>query len=131
MAKKKATKKKKAEPAKGKAKPQGPRSEPLPGMGQVTNRRLNNLCEAIGQERDTMNTARKEEQGLIAAALTEMHDKGLTVYKFAGVELTRVPGSEKLRVRVVKDTGNAEVETGRTTSDNADDSEASDLGDGD
>lgn len=33
----------------------------------------------------------------------------VTVYKHAGIELARMPGAEKLRVRVTKETGDAQV----------------------
>lgn len=40
-----------------------------------------------------------------------MHNKNLTSYHHAGVELVRVPGAEKLRVRIVsKDKASAENE---------------------
>lgn len=76
---------------------------PLPGMAQVRNGRLDNLCEAIGEDRRTMASASADEQGSIQAALREMSSKGLSTYKHAGVELAFVPGKDKLRVRLTKD----------------------------
>ncbi len=38
-----------------------------------------------------------------------MHIHDVTIYKPAGIELARVPGAEKLRVRLVKEEGNAQV----------------------
>ena len=84
-----------------------PRSQPLPGMEQVRAVALDRLCEGIGECRDQINTARQEETGLIQSALQTMVKKNLTVYKHAGIELARVPGAEKLRVRVVKEQGDA------------------------
>jgi hypothetical protein len=87
-----------------------PRSQPLPGLEQVRNGKLDNLCEAIADVRGTMNTAKQEEIGFVRAALQAMVAKGVTVYKHGGVELARVPGAEKLRVRLVKEQGDADAE---------------------
>lgn len=85
----------------------GERSQPLPGMEQVRSKRLDNLCESIAEHRATMNAARTEEQSDISAALHEMQKKGIHTFKHNGVELARVPGAEKLRVRLTKDHGDA------------------------
>ncbi len=79
-------------------------------MEQVRSRKLDNVCEGIGDERQRMNEAKSEEQGLIQAALQEMQRTGIQVYKHGGVELARVPGAEKLRVRLTKDQGDAGAE---------------------
>lgn len=93
------------EPAK-----RGARSQPLPGMEGVRSKRLDNLCESIGEHREKMNAARTEEQSDIVAALQEMQKKKISVYKHGGVELARVPGAEKLRVRLTKEQGDADVD---------------------
>ncbi len=110
MAKKKPAKKVKAaaknEYVSRKAKKRGkpaPRSQALPGMEQVRNRQLDRACESIGESRDAMNRLRKEEADDLRMALREMHDKKVTVYRHAGVELVRVPGEEKIRVRTTKE----------------------------
>lgn len=90
----------------------GPRSQPLPGMENVRAGALDNLCEGIGDCRDTMNVASVEEKKLIASALKQMQKRNLSVYRHARVELARVPGAEKLRVRVTKEEGDASVEAG-------------------
>lgn len=79
-------------------------------MEQVRNRRLDNLCESIGDARETMNGAKQQEQSDIQAALQVMQRDGLQVYRHARVELSRVPGAEKLRVRLTKEDGDAGVE---------------------
>ena len=79
-------------------------------MEQVRSRALDNLCEGLGDARDTMNRAKVDEQSLIQSALQTMQQKGITVYKHARVELARVPGAEKLRVRIVKEDGDAGAE---------------------
>jgi hypothetical protein len=96
------------------------RSQPLPGMEQVRDQRLDNLCEAMADHRRVMNAARVEEQGDIATALQHMVKKGISVYKHGGIELARVPGAERLRVRLTKEQGDAD----------ADDLETGDAGGG-
>jgi hypothetical protein len=95
-------------PAKRRGRPPGARSQPLPGMDQVRNGRLDGLCEGIAEQRRVMNQARQDEQADITAALPEMQRKGITAYKHGGVELVRVPGAEKLRVRLTKEQGDAD-----------------------
>lgn len=72
-------------------------------MESVRNGRLDNLCEAIAEDRRTTSAARADEQGSIQSALREMKQKNIGAYKHAGVELSFVPGADKLRVRLTKD----------------------------
>ena len=65
-----------------------------PGAGLPSGTGLD-LCEAVHAE------------AKIAAALQRMVVKGQHVYVHGGVELARVPGAEKLRVRLVKEQGDA------------------------
>ena len=90
----------------GKAR-KGPRSQALPGMEQVRSQRLDNICESIVEERTRMNKAKTEETGLVQSALQEMTKRGIPVYRHGGVELARIPGAEKLRVRLTKEQGDA------------------------
>lgn len=92
-----------------KKRPASPRSQALPGMEQQRNVKLDNICEAIHDERSVMNAAKTEEKGLIQSALQLMQQKGVQVYKHGGLELARVPGSEILRVRLTKQTGDADA----------------------
>jgi hypothetical protein len=103
-----------------------PRSQTLPGLDQVRNGKLDNLCEGIADVRATMNEAKQEEKGLIAAALQTMVAKGVTVYKHGGVELARVPGAETLRVRLVKAQGDADADDLEEATDADDEAEADD-----
>ncbi len=89
-----------------------PRAQILPGMESVRSAKLDQVCESIAEERYRLAKARQAEEELTSTALEDMHAKRITVYKHAGVELVRVPGSEKLRVRLVKDKGNAAVAAG-------------------
>src|SRR5260221_6386643 len=63
----------------------GPRSQSLPGMEQVRNARLDNVCEDIAEERRKMNAAKIEEQASIQAALQIMQGAGVQVYKHDGI----------------------------------------------
>ncbi len=99
-------------------------------MEQVRNIRLDNICEGINDERGVMNAAKQQEQSLISSALQVMQQSGITVYKHGGVELVRVPGVDKLRVRLSKEDGDAEVQTGTmrsTNNDGSDDGEDAGL----
>lgn len=91
----------------------------LPGHEQVRNARLDSLCEDIGASRDALSVARANEAEAISGAMQEMERKQLTVYRHAGVEIVLVPGAAKLRVRMTKETGDGEVETGARRGSNA------------
>lgn len=108
--------------------PMGARSQPLPGMG-VKNVRLDNICESIADERAVMNAASLEEKSLISSALQVMQEKKLTVWKHGGVELVRVPGADKLRVKLTKDQGDTNMGDGASNSSQSDlvDPEAADA----
>lgn len=121
------TKKGKAKPKvqrKGRTKKKkGPRSQVLPGGGMdaVRNGDLDNLCEEIAEERESSNQAKTREKASTAKALAVMQAEKYTVYKHAGVELVRVPGADKLRVRLVDDEGDAAVTTDGTSASTQDD----------
>lgn len=89
-----------------------PRSQTLPGMEKIRSKPLDNLCEGIGDCRATKNAATTEERGFERSALKVMQTRGLSVYKHAGVELALVPGSDKLRVRLTSEKGDAAVMAG-------------------
>lgn len=76
-------------------------------MESVRNKRLDNLCESIVEHREALNSAKRDEQGDIQAALQVMQKANITVYKHGGVALARVPGAEKLQVRLTKEHGDA------------------------
>jgi hypothetical protein len=69
-------------------------------MEQVRNVRLDNFCEALSEIRASQASLRADEQGNMQGALVEMHRTKMNTYRHAGVELLRVEGEEKLRVRV-------------------------------
>lgn len=97
---------KKAAPRKKKPVPKkrtAPRQPALPGTEQLRNARLDRLCESIGEGRETKNKLIVEEKADLQAALREMHDRNINAYRHAGVELYRIGGEEKLRVRLTKE----------------------------
>jgi hypothetical protein len=65
----------------------------------VRDRVLDRYCESIGDTRDQMNRLRQDEAADTSGALRRMQGQGTAHYIHAGVELTRVPGADKLRVR--------------------------------
>lgn len=104
MSKKKAKAKPKASKKKTPARQRKPvRQPPLPGTEQLRNKRLDQLCESIGDGRETKNKLIVEEKADLQAALREMHDRNINAYRHAGVELYRIGGEEKLRVRLTKE----------------------------
>ena len=139
MTKKKAPKKKaapkkavkavkKAAPT-SKARRSRPQSQPLPGFEQVLHSRLDRLCEGIAEVRTEMNEQRTIEGEKCRAALIYMHDHKVTTYRFAGVELVRVPGEEKLRVRTTKESATLESDDEGTGQDAGQIAEALTKGD--
>jgi len=123
MAKKKAGRKKPAGKRKVKArgKRRNPSAQTLPGLEQVRSVKLDRLCESIGDGREQMNKLRTEEKDDNRQALRIMHDEDRTVYRHAGVELVRVPGEEKLRVRTTgEDASDLTVEDKPADKPNAD-----------
>ena len=111
------TKKKTAKKTAKKTKPTGKtatksvkaaRSVTLPGMEQYRSQKLDNACERIADARATMATLRADEAGDERIALDLMRGVNITSYRYAGVELVRVPGEEKLRVRTSKVNATAE-----------------------
>lgn len=130
MAKRRANKKAAKAPKRGgkrsvKGKIKSPRSAVLPGFEQVRNGRLDTVCEGIADERRIKNAAQLEEASLITTAqrIMEAQTPSLTVYKHAGVELALIPGTSHIRVRLVKETGDADVSGGRQRASNAGDTE--------
>lgn len=93
---------KKAKAEKTEKAPKQPKSTPLPGMEQVVHAHLNTLCEHIGENRDEMNRRRGEDKDMCQNALSYMHTNKLESYQHAGVELVKLSGEERLRVRTSK-----------------------------
>ena len=96
------------------ARPKGvrnmpPGDVPLPGMEQIRNAKLDRLCRMISETRAIQNQARTDEAGYEIAALRCMQDdkadgpNGRFAYRHAGVELVRLVGEEKLKVKTSKD----------------------------
>lgn len=110
-----------------------PRSQVLPGMEQVTDSVLNDVCEGIADARSRRAEANTDEANEKDRGLRRMQDQGVDVYDKAGVTLVRVKGSEELIVkksRRPKTTSNAapnaaaDVDNGAGDDDNDEDLEA-------
>lgn len=88
-----------------------PKAQALPGMEHMgQDAVLDRLCRSIGERRGTMADLRADDAGDMQAALNRMRVIGRAAYRQHGVELARVPGEEKLRVRTSRDEATAEVE---------------------
>ena len=70
---------------------------------------LDKLCEQISDTRAAMNRLRGEETDLERHAHKEMQEHGQMTWSAAGVELARVPGDEKLRVRTIRETSTTQA----------------------
>ena len=108
----------------GALKTTAPLSRVLPGMERVRDELLDNMFEVRAVKTGIMNESRRDIKALDGGILQRMQDlekagKTIYVYKHSGLEGARVPGSERLRMRLVKDQGNAEV-AGEAGADNAD-----------
>ena len=97
-----------------------PRQAILPGHERVRSATLDVCCEKIGDIRDRMAQLRKDEAGQKTISMKEMKAKGYTSYVHARVELARVPGEEKLRVRTSKQDADDEGGDAPTTKEGAD-----------
>jgi len=85
-----------------KKKPAHPRDRPLPGMENVRIHELDAICVAIAEGREAMNALRHEDADNKIAALKRMRKHQKKSWRHAGVELERIEGEEKLRVRTAR-----------------------------
>lgn len=90
----------------------GARTRALPGMENARINSLDEIASSIADGRQQRNELATTESALIQRAMKLMHKFKKTVWKHDGIELILVPGDERLRVRLVKGGGNAEVNTG-------------------
>jgi hypothetical protein len=74
-------------------------------------RALDEVAASIADCRNQRNLLNIEEKGLKQTALQLMQKHLKTVWKHAGVELVRVPGEERLAVRLVKGDGDVDQDT--------------------
>lgn len=102
-------------------RPSGPRSVALPGMGQVTNQRLNNVCEALGEIRDNRAQLDQDEASIKQRGLEELKKSGSKSYVHKGIELS-IRSKEVLGVRRTKNEASVageSVETDEIVADEA------------
>lgn len=85
-------------------KPKQPKQGALPGHELVRDARLDELCEEIGQVREELAQAKKDEQDGITAAMERMKETGCHRYEFAKIQLTFKPGRDRLAVKRLKET---------------------------
>ena len=88
-----------------------PKTPPLPGMedlGAIPS--LDRVCSSLADLRHDLNEIRGNEKEEMVTALREMRKANRQAYKAHGIELVRVAGDEKVRVRLVKGEGAADVE---------------------
>lgn len=78
-------------------------------MEAVRNKQLDNICEGIGDDRETANAARKDEAQKRVNALRIMQREGIMLYTHARIELARNGGEESLSVRAVKGEGDSAI----------------------
>lgn len=81
-----------------------PKAQPLPGMEDMRDREVDRLLSGIADERHTQNESKASEAGYIQALHARLKTLKQTAARGHGVEVVRVPGDEKLRVRLVKGT---------------------------
>jgi hypothetical protein len=86
------------------------RQVPLSGMEDVRIRALDDCAASIAEIREQMNELRGQEGDHLKNALKLMRKHDRMSWRAAGVELVRVAGEEKLRVRTSKEKATAEVE---------------------
>jgi hypothetical protein len=98
---------------------------------------LSRLASSVADERHTQAESKQNEAGLLQAVQRRMKTLGRTTFKAHGVEFVRVPGDEKLRVRVSRNGGEeqgadlADEESGDVEAMDAVGADAGDPADGD
>lgn len=95
-----------------KAKKPRLKAAPLPGMEDIRIQELDGICGRISDIRERLNEARQEEGEELQQALNLMRSHRKTTWQGHGVELTRVPGQEKIRCKTSKQKASAETELG-------------------
>jgi hypothetical protein len=107
--------------------PKGPRSQALPGMAQVRDAKLDQICEDIGEGLDQINDGTDQVNDGKAAAIARLHARNLSGYRHAGVRLALVPGAEKVSVKRERD---REVTLGTTAGETTQATEGEEAGAG-
>ena len=92
------------------ARKRGLRQQPLGGMEDVRIKELDDVAADIADDRKQMNELRTQEGEDLNRALKLMKKHLKQTWRAHGVELVRVPGEEKLRVRTSREQATGEVE---------------------
>lgn len=106
-----------------------PKDVTLPGMEDRKDRQLSELASGVADERHTQAESKMSEAGLLQAVQKRMKSLGMATFKDHGVQFVRVPGDEKLRVKV--DKGSAGEEQGSDLAEPEGDVDAMDALDND
>jgi hypothetical protein len=73
-------------------------------MEQVRSAKLDEVCEGLAESRAGLAISRENEQSWMRQAIKIMQELGIKgSYKHGGVEVSLVPGGDKLRVRMLKE----------------------------
>ena len=89
-----------------------PKQENLEGMEHLPRiPSLHKIASSLADVREKANELHTTEKGLVQRALDLMQKHERTIYKAHGIELIRVPGGDKLRVRLRED-GESDQEAG-------------------
>lgn len=76
----------------------------------MRDKELERLASGVADERHNQSESKASEAGLLQAAHQRMRRLNRMTFKAHGVEFVRVPGDEKLRVRVSRDGGESTAE---------------------
>jgi hypothetical protein len=87
-----------------------PRQKRLPGVEDRRIEELDGIAESIQDVRAQKNELSQTEKQYLVQALQLLRKHDKQVWKHGGVELVRVPGDEKVRVRLVNGEGAADEE---------------------
>jgi len=107
-------KRKKAKTATAKKLPK--RDQTLPGLEDTRDAILDDCCANLSSIRAKINALKADDAAEMQTALTRMqhktakHPSGRFSYRGSGVELARVSGEEKLRVRTSSEKATADAE---------------------
>lgn len=80
-----------------------PRPTALPGMEDLRDRVLDEACLSLSEIRHAQADLDRDEAGHLNTSLRRMRELRISAFRAHGVELSRVPGEEKIRCRVTKE----------------------------
>ena len=87
-----------------------PKDQRLPGMEIARDPVLDQLCESIADSKESVKDATDAETAARTNALARMRQKNTSFYRAHGIELIRVAGEDKLKVKKMKEDGGEAAE---------------------